>query len=761
MKITKLFAALMAVAAIATACETPEEMPEAQGKKISLYSTMDNFTRATDTAFEEGDKIGLHIILPQGTWLNNAEYTYTGGGLVGTEENFWYLNESTQSDVLAYYPYNATGTYRAGGYTFTVNADQSKAGNYTASDLMIAATTAKPTTEAVELPFRHALSKVVIKIDNQLEEEIEDVYFSEVYGTATVNLKSGATTTSGSKGTIKTASVMLNGEQAWSLILAPQQNVTPKLIVVTASQQYTFQLSGEVSFSAGKVSTATITLSDESIATAFTLTITDWVGDNDLQFGQSTEGGNEDVEGGYKIYAYNQIGWASMNIYMWDEGGNSITEAWAGTALTETTTINGYSYYVYTLPASANGKTLGVIFNNGTAQTADYTFTANRDYYFCIAKAGAAVTEIEDPAAPEVEIGGGEENDGAPIYLHPGVWDVDGAWFAAYFFSTNGDANRVMTDADGDGVFECGTPAGMTNVIFCRMNPEFSEFSWDDGHVWNQTEDLTIGVEPNNHYFVTDWTSGAWKDADYNPSTGGGNTGSGSGLGVVGSFAASNWADDVPLMTTETAGLLVAKNIEFRAYDAFKIRTAGTWEGAVNVGAGEVNYFATNTYFTVYAGGADIFVCEAGTYDVYFNQNASVVYLMGAGVDYTSATEQTTSGAMPDTSTMSWGLVGVHNGWGSGDTALVWDGTIGMYVAKSATLEGEFKVRADESWATNFGGANITVDSATAATMTYNSSTNCNVTAGTYDVYFWYDKNNIKANAKIWVKTVGSAAPSL
>lgn len=126
MKITKLFAALMAVAAIATACETPEEMPEAQGKKISLYSTMDNFTRATDTAFEEGDKIGLHIILPQGTWLNNAEYTYTGGGLVGTEENFWYLNESTQSDVLAYYPYNATGTYRAGGYTFTVNADTTK-----------------------------------------------------------------------------------------------------------------------------------------------------------------------------------------------------------------------------------------------------------------------------------------------------------------------------------------------------------------------------------------------------------------------------------------------------------------------------------------------------------------------------------------------------------------------------------------------------------------------------------------------------------
>ena len=121
---------------------------------------------------------------------------------------------------------------------------------------------------------------------------------------------------------------------------------------------------------------------------------------------------------------------------------------------------------------------------------------------------------------------------------------------------------------------------------------------------------------------------------------------------------------------------------------------------------------------------------------------------MSAGTPYTSATEQTTNGAAPDVSTMKWGLVGVHNSWGTGDIPLVWDGTCGLYVAKSATLAGEFKVRADESWTTNFGsGGTVGVNNASATTV-YNNGNNCSVTAGTYDVYFWYDSNNIKANGK-------------
>ena len=119
-------------------------------------------------------------------------------------------------------------------------------------------------------------------------------------------------------------------------------------------------------------------------------------------------------------------------------------------------------------------------------------------------------------------------------------------------------------------------------------------------------------------------------------------------LGVVGSFEASGWANDAVLNTTPTEGLLVAEGVEFAAYNEFKIRTVGSWkEGDVNIGAGAVNYFKANKYFTVYAGGGNIIVEAAGTYDIYYNVNTKVVYLMTAGTDIAEATEQTTNGQEP------------------------------------------------------------------------------------------------------------------
>ncbi|MBQ8271525.1 MAG: fimbrillin family protein [Tidjanibacter sp.] len=664
MKFTKLFAAVLCIATVATACEQPFEEPAAQGKVINLAIDVDNFTKATDTAFEEGDQIGLHIV-PGAVHLNNAKYTYTEGALVGEQTNYWYLDESKEADVYAYYPYSESGNYKAAGYTFTVNADQSKERGLTTSDLMVAKTASKPTKEAIELNFQHVLSKIIINVDNQLEEEIEDIYFSDVYGSVTVNFESGDIATTGKQGTIKTAKVTTaEGATAYVLIVAPQENVSPKLIVKTATQQYTYQLRGNISFTSGKVSTAPITISDDSIATAFTPTITDWVGDNELQFGQG-----EGFEGGDNT------------------GGNT---------------------------------------------------------------------------------GGGDSTNGV-VYLHPGIWNVDDAWFSAHVWG-DGDQDITLTDNDGDGVYECTVSAASTSIIFCRMNPAYTDFGWNDDtmtdenkRVWNQTGNLTIGVAPNNHFYVTSWEGGEWRDANGGGNTGdGGNTGTASGLGVAGSFATSGWNNDALLYSTTTAGVFVAKGIEFKAYDAFKIRTAGTWEGEVNLGAGDINYIQANKYITAVAGSVNNITVEAaGTYDIYFDQNTTKVYLMAAGVDYTTATEQTTNGNAPDPSTMSWGLVGAHNDWGSGDIALTWDGTCSMYVAKGATLGSEFKVRADESWSTNFGSNGPVVVDQAGATTLYNDGGNCSITAGTYDVYFWYDTKNLKANAKLWVKSVGAAAPKL
>lgn len=360
-------------------------------------------------------------------------------------------------------------------------------------------------------------------------------------------------------------------------------------------------------------------------------------------------------------------------------------------------------------------------------------------------------------------------------YLVPGVWNTDGAWFAAYFFNkaasvqTRAAATEAwvkMTDADANGVFECEIPGGFNSVIFCRMNPAFSDLAWDEmngdevvkDRVWNQSADLTLPlVDDNNRYcYINGWDVPATWDADpFAPET----PGVASKWCVAGGF--NSWGDTNVMVTTTVKNLFVAKNITLAAYGEFKIKVKGSWNGSY--GAGDICYLNQNVKVAGFAGSNTNFQnVVAGKYDIYFDALSGSVYLMTAGTDYTTATAQTTNGAMPDMSNVKWGLCGVHNNWGSSaDIALTWDGTIGLYVAKNAKLTGKFKVRANQDWATSFGsGGSIKVNN-TAAITVYNNGGDMTVASGTYDVYFWYDTTNIKATGKIWVKTPGSAAPTL
>ncbi len=95
------------------------------------------------------------------------------------------------------------------------------------------------------------------------------------------------------------------------------------------------------------------------------------------------------------------------------------------------------------------------------------------------------------------------------IYLTPNAnWKQDNARFAFYSWD-GGDKWIDMTDDDGDGIYECTIPAGIENIILCRMNPATTENNW--GNKWSQTADLKYDGT-NNHYTVTEgtWDKGTW-----------------------------------------------------------------------------------------------------------------------------------------------------------------------------------------------------------------------------------------------------------
>ena len=117
------------------------------------------------------------------------------------------------------------------------------------------------------------------------------------------------------------------------------------------------------------------------------------------------------------------------------------------------------------------------------------------------------------------EITGWESGKWNPttLYLKPGPWNVDNAWFAAYFFNNSTSKNEwvKMTDSDSDGIYEV-EKKDYPNVIFCRMNKGYDILSWDANgkdYVWNQTKDLDTPAEYNQRvYTVTGWgeSDGAW-----------------------------------------------------------------------------------------------------------------------------------------------------------------------------------------------------------------------------------------------------------
>lgn len=358
--------------------------PSVKDRSIKFTTTLYQFTKATDTAFEENDAIGVSIFTPE-CYLYNAKYTFSNGTLAAATPNQWYEDENLEATITAVYPFNHELNSYLGTESFTVNADQSTKDGYAMSDLLFAVTTSKPTENAVTLPFKHALSKIVVTLDNQLGEEISQLWFTDVLGTVSYDPKDPfAMTTTGSTGTNK---AYKSGQDTWQLIVVPQ-TASPKLALTTASgKQFTFILDGEETFASGKLSTATVVISKESIYTSFTPEIEDWTADNELNFSQSDEEEGTTPDSGEQVLEHcrliikvnKAINWFDKYVYSWDADQTYLSGKWPGTKTEWEKEEGNYYIYHHDFPASLNGKTINYIINDGNngGQTKDLSVTLN------------------------------------------------------------------------------------------------------------------------------------------------------------------------------------------------------------------------------------------------------------------------------------------------------------------------------------------------------------------------------------------------
>ncbi len=222
----------LALAALAiAACQKPEGPVVSGPSKVQIEPLI---TRATEVNFEAGDKIGLTMAKVNGTENHATNTPLTFDGSVFTGDLLWYTDAYSKSDIHAYYPYDQAGTPA----TYTVQTDQTA--GIGGSDLMAASKKdVLPTLNAVSMVFKHQMTKIVIKIDNQTGEEISEVLLKNSIPTAKIDIANMTVEPDASAAAADIKAWAKTAGSEYNVIIVPQTvalNLTVTLTGTTMSQ---------------------------------------------------------------------------------------------------------------------------------------------------------------------------------------------------------------------------------------------------------------------------------------------------------------------------------------------------------------------------------------------------------------------------------------------------------------------------------------------------------------------------------------------
>ena len=394
------------------------------------------------------------------------------------------------------------------------------------------------------------------------------------------------------------------------------------------------------------------------------------------------------AETGKNLYLKPNANWLQDNarfaIYYWDDNGS----AWTGMA-----DADGDGYYEGTVPEGISN----VIFcrMNPNNATNDWSAKWNQTSDLTVPTDGSNCYTVAEGTWDNC---GGEWSSltfDTQLYLKPNAnWLQDNARFAIYYWDDNGSAWTDMADADSDGYYEGTVPAGVSNVIFCRMDPNNATNDWSAK--WNQTSDLTVPTDGSNCYTVEDGTwdsgNGTWsvyppEDEEEEPETPDEPT---ADYYVAGDSAlcGSNWdaADAANKMDYVADGVYtkVYTNVAAGTYN-LKV-TDGTWS----------NSWGDNgqNYTFVVSAACDVTVT--------FNSNSKTVSVTGDGVGKETGLEITSMHAVGNGSG-NW--LGGKN-WDVAANAMteVSENVYEITFESVAAGSYEFKFAANAAWTHSWGG---------------------------------------------------------
>ena len=271
MKKRSLILLPLALLACAACQNLKPEQTGQTGKEITFSSSIGNYSKATDNSFETGDVAGLSAGDPVN--VSNVKLTYAEGSFTPERTLYWGLDQAgdKKTTFAAYYPFKASMNPLQ-AFDWAIPADQSAAGAYAGADLVIAKAEAAPNDGTVHLGFNHALSRLVLAMENNVEgEEIAGVKMNGVKLAASVDILRGTVTAAGDAQGVTPAS---DGILLYFLV-APQTVAPEILITMKSGKVVRYTPDKDLAFVGGKQISAAIVI--EKDAVSFTAEIVDWV----------------------------------------------------------------------------------------------------------------------------------------------------------------------------------------------------------------------------------------------------------------------------------------------------------------------------------------------------------------------------------------------------------------------------------------------------------------------------------------------------
>ncbi len=224
-------------------------------------------TRATDTAFEASDQVGVYVteantaIQIGGNEVNNELFIYNGTSWSSSHKVYW--NKGSH-DIYAYYPYSET-VNDVEEYAFEVQTDQSTAAGLTKSDFLWASKKRVTASgNAVAMTFAHKLTSVVVLLEKgedytgDISKDTE-VYIHSTVAKAVIDLSTGDAAKDSYSGTSSIKALQKSATE-YTAIVVPQNITSRRPLVEVISRGVSYLMESKISLKPGYRHTFIVTL---------------------------------------------------------------------------------------------------------------------------------------------------------------------------------------------------------------------------------------------------------------------------------------------------------------------------------------------------------------------------------------------------------------------------------------------------------------------------------------------------------------------